>query len=294
MRGSFLITISLLLLGCHHRQPRFSDEQMAEFRAADPGMKDECLEIIRWGGPEALTKPQEECYKFDPPRRWKGLWFGEFETSRFCPEPARQCPDNRPGEYIWLEVGPAAHVPPSGEKMMGGMWQVDFVGRKSTFPGEYGHLGESQEEIIMDRLLAIKRVPMYSDEQLARLHAGGMKSSCLETVRWGGIGSLKDEEECFEKLPPAHWRGLWRDDPEISFFCPAPARKCPEGAERERISIDFKSGRPNITSWGGLYEIDFVGQRTARGGTRAGHGAGQDMIVDRLISVKEIEAPPKE
>jgi hypothetical protein len=145
----------------------------------------------------------------------------------------------------------------------------------------------------MDRLLSMKRVPMYSDGELAQFRARGVKSSCLETIRWGGLGSFRDPEECFEKLPPARWRGLWRNDPEIPFFCPEPARKCPEGKERERIWLDFNSLRPNLTAWGGLYKVDFIGRRTARGGFHAGHGAAQDMIVDRLISIKEIEAPPK-
>jgi hypothetical protein len=284
-----------LLAGCHHRKLRFSEAEMRQIRAETPGMKDECLEIIRWGGVEALTKPQEECYKFDPPRRWKGLALGAFETSLFCPEPAQACPETKTKEKIWLQVGPNVRVPASArdDKLAAGMFAVDFVGRKTSYPGGYGHLGDYDQEIIMDRLLSMKRVPMYSDAELAQFRARGVKSSCLETIRWGGLGSFKDPEECFEKLPPAHWRGLWRNDPEISYFCPAPATKCPEGTERDRISIDFQSHRPNITSWNGLYQVDFIGRRTARGGFRAGYGARQDMIVDRLISMKEIEPPPK-
>jgi hypothetical protein len=143
-------------------EPRFSDEQIAVQHAADPGMRDDCLSIIKWGGPEALTKPQEECYKFDSPRRWKGLWLGAFETSSFCPEPARSC--DTPGERIWLEVGPSAHLP---YRRWNGdtspvLYQVDFVGRKTAYPGWYGHVGRYQQEIIMDRLISIRRLPMPS------------------------------------------------------------------------------------------------------------------------------------
>jgi hypothetical protein len=292
VRLFFLVAVAALLVGCHHRKPRFSDAEMRKIRAEVPGVKDECLEIIRWGGVEALSRSEEECYKFDPPRRWTGLWLGGFETSRFCPEPTRECPDDAPGEMIWLEVGPTAHVPAWDRKTAAGMWRVDFIGRKSSFHGQYGHMGASNEEIIMDRLLSIKRVPLNSDAVLAQLHARGVKTSCLETIRWGGLGSFKDPEECYEKLPARRWRGLWRNDPNIAFFCPDPARECPQGPESQRISLDYTS-LPKVSGWGGLYKLDFIGRRTARGGSWAGHGAAQDMIVDRLISIKEIEAPPK-
>jgi hypothetical protein len=45
---------------------------------------------------------------------------------------------------------------------------------------------------------------------------------------------------------------------------------------------------------GGLYAVEFIGRRTARGSAYAGYGYAQDIIVDRLISMKEIDAPPKE
>jgi hypothetical protein len=294
VRFFFLVAVAALLVGCHHRKPRFSDAQMKQIRAESPGMKEECLEILRWGGVEALTRPAEECYKFDPPRRWKGRWFSGFETSIFCPDSARHCPPDNHRDMIWLEVGPTAQIPVSARdnRYAAGMFEVDLIGRKSSFPGEYGNMGGTSQEIIMDQLLSMKRVPMYSDAELARMHARGMKTSCFETIRWGGLGSFRDPEECYEKLPARRWRGLWRNDPNIAFFCPDPARECPQGPESQRISLEY-TALPQVSGWGGLYRLDFIGRRTARGGSWAGHGAAQDIIVDRLISVKEIEPPPK-
>lgn len=135
-----------------------SDAQMQQLRADEPGMTDECLEKIRWGGVEALTAPVEKCYKFDPPRRWKGLWFGEFETSRFCPEPARECSSGTPGEWIWAEAGPGVVVPHYNGESSAIMFDVDFIGRKPSYPGGYGHLGRYNQEIIIDRMISMKRI----------------------------------------------------------------------------------------------------------------------------------------
>src|SRR6476659_5195667 len=134
MRWVFAVIAVTLLLDCHQKQPRYSDTQMTKLHAADPGMKDECLKIIQRGGSEALTKPQEECYKFDPPRRWKGIWYGAFETSEFCPQSTRNCPHEKPG-MIWLEVGPSVHarLPHGNGKTLASRSEVDFVGRKTSY-----------------------------------------------------------------------------------------------------------------------------------------------------------------
>lgn len=133
---------------------------MEKLRVGDPGMTEECLNKIRWGGIEAATGKIEDCYKFDPPRRWKGLFFTGFEVSRFCPEPARECSDDTPGEHIWLAQGPSIQIPrrngESGPEPE--LFRVDFIGRKTTYPGGHGHTGASEEEIIVDRLISLKQV----------------------------------------------------------------------------------------------------------------------------------------
>jgi hypothetical protein len=147
-----------VLIGCHPKQPRMSDAQMQKIRAAEPGMTDECLDKIRWGGIEALTGRPEDCFKFDPPRRWKGLWYAAFEESRFCPEPARQCSSAKPGEWISPEAGPGVVVPHYNGESSAVMFAVDFIGRKTSYPGGYGHQGQSNQEIIIDRMIAMKRI----------------------------------------------------------------------------------------------------------------------------------------
>lgn len=162
MRSVIVCVTAALLVGCHYRQPKISDVEMQRLRAAEPGMTEKCLNEIRWGGTEALTGEPEDCYKFDPPRRWKGLFLADFETSRFCPAPARACSEDGSDDHIWLEAGSLVDRPLLPWKGNGspGLYEIDFVGQKTTYPGAYGHMGQWKQEIVMDRLISIKKVQL--------------------------------------------------------------------------------------------------------------------------------------
>ena len=149
---------ALVLAGCHKQIPKVSEQTIQAIHASEPGMTDKCLSIIRWGGVEALRGEPENCYKFDAPRRWRGLYFGAFEASRFCPEPARECSDAGPGERIWLEASPSAGVPDWKPTGSAALFAVDFIGHKSSYPGHYGHMGMSDEEIVVDHLISMKQL----------------------------------------------------------------------------------------------------------------------------------------
>ena len=106
-------------------------------------------------------------------------------------------------------------------------------------------------------------------------------------------------EICYRMTPPERWRGLWRNEFEGSRFCPAPARECSHDTTGERILLEYSFGvtdtrpRKSKVPFGGLYDVDFVGRRTAV----KGHYSSlydHDLIVDRMISVKEVEPPPKQ
>ncbi len=36
---------------------------------------------------------------------------------------------------------------------------IEFVGRKSAYPGAYGHFGMSRQYIVVDRVLAVRDCP---------------------------------------------------------------------------------------------------------------------------------------
>lgn len=95
--------------------------------------------------------PTDQCVKMTEPKRWKGLWRNAFEGSRFCETPATGCTDAPSDEKVWLDWN-------AGPEPDGALCEVEFIGRQTQYAGEYGHLGMSRHEIIVDRMLSIKRL----------------------------------------------------------------------------------------------------------------------------------------
>jgi hypothetical protein len=115
--------------------------------------------------------PTDQCYKMDPPRRFRGIWIDEFEGQAFIPEGAtppewprgeRQSPgwqqqfDRAQAASIWLDVDRVnlGHEFNRGSRKL----LIDFIGRKTTYTGAYGHMGMSGNEIIVDRVISVKPV----------------------------------------------------------------------------------------------------------------------------------------
>ena len=163
MKLWMLVLTSMALASCDQRQPKLTDAQVEKFRKEEPGFTEECVQKFRWGGLNALPRDAHECYKFDSPRRWKGFAYLGFETSRFCPEPAHDCSNDTPGDYIWLSAAPSIKAPPWDGDTSPQLFEVDFIGRKTTYPGHYGH-GAFEQEIIADRLISMKRIEIPNEE----------------------------------------------------------------------------------------------------------------------------------
>ena len=126
------------------------DRQIAETGKGVPGRPAPCtLEEVKNGGRILVGRPIDKCVKMLPPQRWKGLWRVAFEGSRFCPEPARSCDSNTPGERIWLHSGP-------GTRGRGELYRVDFIGRRTAYKAEYGLIYD--HEIIMDKAITIQLI----------------------------------------------------------------------------------------------------------------------------------------
>jgi len=93
--------------------------------------------------------PFDQCFRMDPPRRWRGVWRNEFEGSRFCPAPAIKCSFYSPGDRVWLDV--SKHPDQT-------LYAVDFVGRRTAVKGRYGHMGASDHELIVDRMISMRAI----------------------------------------------------------------------------------------------------------------------------------------
>jgi len=147
---------AVALAGCHKQVPKVSEQTIRAIHASNPGMTDKCLNTIRWHGVEALPKAIDQCFQMDKPRRWQGLWLNGFEDSRFCPAPARECAEADRGERIWLTAGPSVRLPQYEGEAPAPVYEVEFVGRKTAYPGDYE--GTAQHEIIVDRMIAMKEL----------------------------------------------------------------------------------------------------------------------------------------
>jgi hypothetical protein len=178
---SFVLALVVLLAGCNQqpqRQPKMSDTQLRLMRSEMPGITDECLDKAKWGGVEAMPKA-EECFRFSKSQRMQGLWRNQFEGSEFCESSDRRCPDPKtaadPESFIWLELElPAGYedTPP------GGLYAIDFVGRRSLGGGMFGHFGVAKHEVLVDRLLSIKLVEAPPPGQMTKAHVEGYLKDC--------------------------------------------------------------------------------------------------------------------
>lgn len=111
-------------------------------------------------GTVITSLPTDQCFRMSQPRRMQGIWIDEFEGSRFLPE-ARDITRAEVGSGgIWLNIDtkklPARYRSLSDEKLRA--FEIDLIGRQTAVAGRHGHMGGSDHEIIVDRLISIRPV----------------------------------------------------------------------------------------------------------------------------------------
>ncbi len=157
MRWCFAILLPAISLAqaCDIRRPVISEELVGAFRDGLPGITERCLNTIRYGGVDAMPTRADKCFKMMPKKLWKGLWRNEFEGSRFCAYPAPSCSFETSGERIWLsDPDNIIWVKRSDEAL----YEIEFVGRKTLIKGAHGHLGISDHEVVVDKVISLTRV----------------------------------------------------------------------------------------------------------------------------------------
>jgi len=91
---------------------------------------------------------------------------------------------------------------------------------------------------------------------------------------------------------PERMRGFWNDEFEGSQFCTAPEKCLYPAGETWLEFADPKMQRREPT--GTLYAVEFIGRRPLYSGSFGHFGMfTNDVIVDRMISMKEIQPPPR-
>ncbi|MDZ3833739.1 MAG: hypothetical protein U0S50_18285 [Sphingopyxis sp.] len=142
--------------GCHRYDGRLIRDAPCKYRI-EPGLTG--------------SKPTDQCYKMEAPRRYRGVWVDEFEGQAFIPEGAeapvwprsnprspawRKEADRAIAATIWLHVE-RAHLDHEGQRSRRKF--IEFVGRKTRYPGNYGHMGMSGHWIIVDRMISLRECP---------------------------------------------------------------------------------------------------------------------------------------
>ena len=110
--------------------------------------------------------PDRECYRFNAPKRMRGTWFDDFESSAFYPEGSTIAPNG-----TWLKDDPELSVfsfhrgGPTNKT-----YAIDFIGSKTSVPGSYGHMGASREMVLAERLISLREVKRPIEGQVAYTH----------------------------------------------------------------------------------------------------------------------------
>ncbi len=129
-----------------------ADRWMAETGKSLPGRPFPCAYTKMYDGVEVIESVEtDKCVQMTQPQRWSGLWRNEFEGSQFCPRAAMRCSYESTPSRIWLHWD-------EREQPDGALYAVEFIGRRTRYPGMYGHLGGSEHEIIVDRMISIRQL----------------------------------------------------------------------------------------------------------------------------------------
>jgi hypothetical protein len=129
-------------------------------------MKERFPELQTVFGPSCVWRMEDTqtCFRMTEPRKWTGLWRTQFEESRFCADqpagPAEMCDDYYyGGGAAWLNGDLGLPEDSTGGFVHEGLYRVEFIGRRTEYPGNFGHMGDYDYEIFVDRPISIRKVP---------------------------------------------------------------------------------------------------------------------------------------
>jgi hypothetical protein len=137
-------------------------------------------EMLRWGIPWrfpcADVQRSDQCFKFSRPELMSGLWRNQFEGSQFCARETTRCQSEDDAAFVALSFAQPllgdAYTPP------GGLYAVEFIGRRSLHGGRFGHFGMADNAVIVDRLIAIREIEAPDPGGMTEALAEGYRDEC--------------------------------------------------------------------------------------------------------------------
>ena len=113
-----------------------------------------CLDKVRFGGFIEWRPDDPDCYKMLPAQRWSGLWEHGWEWTNFCPDPADTC-DWMAKRGIWLDFADNVELE---DNLPDGIHRIEFVGRRTKMPGNFGHTASYNHLMIVDQIISLEPV----------------------------------------------------------------------------------------------------------------------------------------
>ena len=166
MKRLIAAMLVMILAGCKERMASFAayrdpkDALISLF----PVFGYPCASVEKFDDVKFVaSKPTDECFKMEKPRRFRGIWIDEFEGSTFyegitsVSAAKRRMASNSaaPDSKVeWLTWHRGNRVPELTSRVV----LIDFVGRRTAYPGHYGHMGGSDSEIIVDRMIFAREI----------------------------------------------------------------------------------------------------------------------------------------
>lgn len=109
------------------------------------------------------------CYDFLPPRRFSGVYVDEFEGQTFLEGAGEAERYVVPCRRVWFTIDDWSDIDAwkgfGAKDRLSRVWLLDFIGRENRPLANgslgYGHLGASDAEVIVDRVVSARLLGSY-------------------------------------------------------------------------------------------------------------------------------------
>jgi hypothetical protein len=111
-----------------------------------------------WNRDAARWSPTDQCFFMLPQQRWRGVWVNTPERSSFQPGATRRLAEAA-SHRIWLRFAAPNKLDFSRQyNRSDRVYLIEFIGRRTRYPGEYGDTGDVRHEILVDRVLSSRLI----------------------------------------------------------------------------------------------------------------------------------------
>jgi hypothetical protein len=123
--------------------------------------KTNCVREVRRHGVEvSLYVGDRACIQFGPARVIEGVWFNQFEQSRFFEGARNLAEAAKRDDLVWLTIDGKSRSPAGLKQPTYHAYYIRFVGRSALDMHRqngngYGHMGLSEGLVLVDRIVQV-------------------------------------------------------------------------------------------------------------------------------------------